>query len=98
MNKKIYSLLLAALLSAPVAEAQKKVKTKTKTVAQPAKIVETAIVAESEPVKKTVEDLAQTIKAEDLSSYLHVLASDEYEGRETGQKGQKMAAEYISKF
>lgn len=32
-----------------------------------------------------------------MSSYLHVLASDEYEGRETGKKGQKLAAEYISK-
>jgi hypothetical protein len=31
-----------------------------------------------------------------MSKNLHVLASDEYEGRETGKKGQKMAAEYIS--
>ncbi|MGQ0828504.1 MAG: M28 family peptidase [Bacteroidota bacterium] len=31
-----------------------------------------------------------------LSKNLHVLASDEYEGRETGEKGQKMAAEYIA--
>jgi hypothetical protein len=39
---------------------------------------------------------AETIKASDLSEYLHVLASDSLEGRETGRKGQKMAAEYIS--
>jgi len=38
-----------------------------------------------------------TIKEEDLSKHLYILASDEYEGRETGMKGQKMAAEYISK-
>lgn len=38
-----------------------------------------------------------TITAGDLSRHLNVLASDEYEGRETGKKGQKMAAEYISK-
>ncbi|MFN6945846.1 MAG: M28 family peptidase [Cytophagaceae bacterium] len=40
-----------------------------------------------------------SIKAADLSEYLHVLASDSLEGRETGRPGQKMAAEYIaSKF
>ncbi len=31
-----------------------------------------------------------------MSTNLHVLASDEYEGRETGKKGQKMAADYIA--
>ena len=36
------------------------------------------------------------ITAEGMSKNLHVIASDEYEGRETGKKGQKMAAEYIS--
>jgi hypothetical protein len=36
------------------------------------------------------------IKAETMSKDLHVLASDEYEGRETGKKGQKMAAAYIA--
>jgi hypothetical protein len=36
------------------------------------------------------------IKAETMSKDLHVLASDEYEGRETGKKGQKMAASYIA--
>ncbi|MEP5611243.1 MAG: M28 family peptidase [Cyclobacteriaceae bacterium] len=39
---------------------------------------------------------AKTIKAEDLKEHLTILASDEYEGRETGKKGQKMAAEYIA--
>lgn len=32
----------------------------------------------------------------DMSRNLHVLASDEYEGRETGKRGQKMAAAYIA--
>ncbi|MES2395957.1 MAG: M28 family peptidase [Bacteroidota bacterium] len=36
------------------------------------------------------------INAESMSKNLHVLASDEYEGRETGKKGQKMAAAYIA--
>lgn len=38
---------------------------------------------------------ANTITEADLRSYLNVLASDEYEGRETGLKGQKMAAQYL---
>jgi hypothetical protein len=39
---------------------------------------------------------AATITAADLSRHLHIIASDEFEGRDTGSKGQKMAAEYIS--
>ena len=42
-------------------------------------------------------EYANTIQAKDLESHLNILASDEYEGRETGEKGQKMAAEYIKK-
>lgn len=42
---------------------------------------------------------AKTITTEDLRAHLSVLASDSLEGRETGERGQKMAAEYIrSKF
>ena len=41
---------------------------------------------------------AKTITAEDLKEHLSILASDEYEGRETGTKGQKMAAEYIANY
>ena len=40
---------------------------------------------------------SKLIKSENLKKNLSVIASDEYEGRETGMKGQKMAAEYISK-
>lgn len=39
---------------------------------------------------------SRIIASERMSQYLHVLASDEYEGRETGKKGQKMAAAYIA--
>ncbi|MFM7399270.1 MAG: M28 family peptidase, partial [Bacteroidota bacterium] len=39
---------------------------------------------------------AATIKAEDLKEILYVLASDSLEGRETGEKGQKKAAEFIA--
>lgn len=36
-----------------------------------------------------------TITAEDLSRHLHIVASDEMEGRNTGSEGQKRAAQYI---
>ena len=36
------------------------------------------------------------INREDLEKHLVILASDEYEGRETAKKGQKMAARYIA--
>jgi hypothetical protein len=38
---------------------------------------------------------AAFIDTNDLRKHLTVLASDEYEGRETGKKGQQMAADYI---
>jgi hypothetical protein len=38
---------------------------------------------------------SETIIVEDLERHLNVLASDSLEGRETGKKGQKMAADYI---
>lgn len=41
-------------------------------------------------------EYAATITAEDLSRHLHILASDSLEGRETGERGQKMAANYIA--
>ncbi|RDV11524.1 peptidase M28 [Pontibacter diazotrophicus] len=40
---------------------------------------------------------ASTVTAADLSRHLTILASDEYEGRNTGERGQKMAAEYIAR-
>ncbi len=38
---------------------------------------------------------SNSISKDDLKRHLSVLASDEYEGRETGMKGQQMAAKYI---
>ncbi len=43
------------------------------------------------------EKYAQTITAEELQSHLEIIASDEYEGRETGKKGQKMTADFLKK-
>lgn len=41
---------------------------------------------------------AESITATDLRKHLTILASDAFEGRETGEPGQKMAAAYISAF
>ncbi|HEX8428807.1 M28 family peptidase [Hymenobacter sp.] len=71
---------------------KKKGKDKTEATATPAPV--------AEPAPATQIDLAgqygQTITQEDLRKHLTVLASDAYEGRETGEKGQKMAADYLS--
>jgi hypothetical protein len=40
---------------------------------------------------------ATTINKEALQKHLYVIASDEFEGRETGKRGQKMAMEYLIK-
>ena len=40
--------------------------------------------------------IAQEVKAEDLKTHLYILASDEYQGRETGQPGIDKAADYIT--
>lgn len=39
---------------------------------------------------------ASQISLDSLKHHLEIVASDEFEGRETGRKGQKMAAEYIA--
>jgi hypothetical protein len=48
-------------------------------------------------VKKSedAETYSKTILASDLNKHLSIIASDEYEGRETGKEGQKKAAQYI---
>lgn len=41
---------------------------------------------------------ASTITAKDLGKHLFVYASDEFEGRHTGEPGQKKAVEYLKNF
>ncbi|MBN4082862.1 MAG: peptidase M28 [Lutibacter sp.] len=41
---------------------------------------------------------ANTITANDLKDHLYRIASDEFEGRETGEIGQKRAADYLKSF
>jgi hypothetical protein len=45
----------------------------------------------------SLKEYMQTITAEELKDHLMILASDDYEGRETGQLGQKLAADYIAR-
>jgi len=44
---------------------------------------------------KTAEKYSKTITAGELREHLYVIASDKFEGRETGKKGQKMAMQYL---
>jgi hypothetical protein len=53
--------------------------------------------AQMQPSAKQVQ-FAETITPADLRDHLSTLASDEYEGRETGQPGQRKAAAYIAGF
>jgi hypothetical protein len=49
--------------------------------------------AQPDPIAKQFMD---SIRADELRMHLEVVASDEFEGRETGKKGQKLAAEYLA--
>jgi len=44
----------------------------------------------------TVETLAATITKEDMRRHLTIIASDEFEGRETGTPGNDLAAQYLA--
>lgn len=51
--------------------------------------------------EKYVDDAAKyaaTITAKDLGKHLFIYASDEFEGRDTGEPGQKLAVEYLKNF
>lgn len=43
----------------------------------------------------TAWNYANTITSKELKKHLNIIASDEYEGRETGKKGQKLTMEYL---
>jgi hypothetical protein len=102
MSKPLY--LAAALLLAGTAVAQPTVPatpagaTKVKTKHKRGQADAATITA---PAATSATDYslsyAASITPEALKQDLSVLASDAYEGRETGKKGQKMAADYIAK-
>lgn len=93
MTTKSVLLVLLALAAAAPAHAQGKVKVKTKkaTSAPTTKAKKPAAASTDWSVK-----YADQVTAARLRTHLAVLASDEYEGRETGQKGQHMAAAYVA--
>ena len=95
MKSLFWSLLLlvAASHSAAgqqVAPAKIKLKTKSGRTA-PA----TPAVAAPPAAPDLVTTYAATIRQQELRQHLSVLASDEYQGREVGQAGQKKAAAYL---
>ena len=87
MNKNFYALALAATLF--TASCSKPKATSS--------AAEEKAVTDVTKLRAAAPTYAATITAADLTKHLTVIASDEYEGRDTGEKGQKMAAEYISK-
>lgn len=55
-----------------------------------------ACAQENPEIDKNAIEYANSITEEDLKGHLSILASDAFEGRETGKRGQKLAATYIS--
>lgn len=51
-----------------------------------------------ESLDEVAENYANSITQNDLKKHLTILASDEFEGRETAMPGQKKAASYIADF
>ena len=52
---------------------------------------------QKEATKEDVINYASSITQDELKEHLYIYASDEYEGRDTGDPGQKKAVEYIKK-
>jgi hypothetical protein len=95
-----YTALLLATLALPaplLAQTQTKVKTKLKPGAAASPGVRPHAPMPAPPADYATQYADRYVTQEHLRRDLSVLASDEYEGRETGTKGQKMAAAYISK-
>ncbi|MGB0891975.1 MAG: M28 family peptidase, partial [Flavobacteriaceae bacterium] len=54
--------------------------------------------AANDPTVDYAAKYAETITEKDLAKHLFIYASDEFEGRNTGEPGQKKAVEYLKKF
>jgi hypothetical protein len=93
MKKVFITLLIAAMAQGSFAQTRTARKSPPKTKAQQeVKAPESKHTEMSIPAVK----YANTVTVQDLSRHLHVIASDSMEGRETGERGQRMAAEYIA--
>ena len=89
MKILLLPVLLTLVTAAPVC-AQGEVKTKPKPGVMPTVVTPPNVVDWS-------ARYADLVTADRLRTHLAVLASDEYEGRETGQKGQHLAAAYVAR-
>ena len=102
MLRQAFFLALLFLAAADAAHAQGKTKVKTKPGRSGAAAGPHASQSKnplpSSPTAGTdwSAKYADQVTAARLRTHLAVLASDEYEGRETGQKGQHMAAAYVA--
>ncbi|MFK5879394.1 MAG: M28 family metallopeptidase [Flavobacteriaceae bacterium] len=56
------------------------------------KTISTDLISNSEIITK----FGNTINTTDVKEHVYLLASDAFEGRQTGERGQKMAAEYLA--
>lgn len=66
----------------------------TKTIPEKVKIVKEITLQDN----KSIYYYSNTITSEDLKKHLLKLTSKEFEGRKTGEKGQKIAAKYIADY
>ncbi|SHI32650.1 Zn-dependent amino-or carboxypeptidase, M28 family [Hymenobacter daecheongensis DSM 21074] len=98
-----YALLLAACCATSAVAQQVPEKSKIKVKRGKAEKTAPAPVAAPLPTRQPpietdmAAEYGATITQDDLRRHLTILASDAYEGRETGEKGQKMAADYLAK-
>jgi hypothetical protein len=81
-NYLLFAALLLSLTFQPAQAQRKAKKAKART---------------EQPAATPASAYAATITPEDLRKHLTILASDEYEGRATGEKGQKLAADYLAR-
>ena len=65
-------------------------------IAEPLRIKMKDEVVAKQTKKAAPKSYAETITAKELEAHLSVIASDEYEGRETASEGQRKAATYIA--
>lgn len=96
MKKKLFTLCLALLCGAAWVTAQNN-NTASQAGSSGARgRVENAAEGRAGKPDRAAQKFGKTITPEDAREHLSVLASDEYQGRNTGEKGGHMAAEYIA--
>lgn len=93
--QRLLGLALAASAFASPALAQIKLSPDYQA-GKPATALQTAPIPDGRNLKDPIESFMLTITERDLEAHLEFLASAELEGRETGERGQKLAAQYLA--